>query len=190
MERYYQLCRGVHLSLLEALALGLGLEKSCFLTMHEGHASEMRLLHHPKTELGILRADNTMRISEHTDFGSMTLLFQDATGGLEVETSSRDGFQPVDAPLPCMLVILGDSMEHWTNGALRSVWHRVTVPEAFKGSEAATIPERYSFAYFGKPDRTASLRPLSAFATDETPARYVAMTAGEYQQSKLSQTYS
>jgi isopenicillin N synthase-like dioxygenase len=36
------------------------------------------------------------RISEHTDFGTVTLLFQDSVGGLEVEDQSRHGsFIPV-----------------------------------------------------------------------------------------------
>lgn len=189
LETYYQLCNKVHIRLLKALAVGLDIDEMCLVNMHKGYDSEMRLLHYPAIEAETLNADNTMRISEHTDFGSCTLLFEDGTGGLELEDAHRGVFRPVEAPIPAMLVILGDSTKRWTNNILSSVWHRVTTPEKLKGSKGVIIPERYSLAYFGKPDRSASLRPLDAFVTKTYPAMYEDMTAGQYQQSKLSVTY-
>lgn len=46
------------------------------------------------------------------------------------------------------------------------------------------VDERYSIAYFGKPDRSASLRPMTGEAKE---GAY--MTAGEFQNMRIQGTY-
>ena len=65
-------------------ALGSGrLLTSCHRRqLQTGGCSELRLLHYPPVPHGL--PAGTVRCGEHTDYGTITLLFQDDVGGLEV----------------------------------------------------------------------------------------------------------
>lgn len=82
------------------------------------------------------------------------------------------------------IVNVGDCLAKWTG--LNSVCHRVHLPD--KNNEDSMqqdiVDERYSIAYFGKPDRSASLRPLLGEAKATTY-----MTAGEFQNMRIQGTY-
>ena len=54
------------------------------------NGTTLRLLHYPKVLDPSLVKPGQIRCGEHTDFGSITLLFQDSVGGLEV--SELDSF--------------------------------------------------------------------------------------------------
>ncbi|GAA5826852.1 hypothetical protein JCM3770_004849 [Rhodotorula araucariae] len=110
------------------------------------------------------------RASEHKDWGSLTLLFQeeDGTPGLEVFLPDElVGASKADKALELMedvdlshgqwhaapiisgtvLVNLGLAVEAWTSGVLRATLHRVTVqPDAYGGLRA-----RKSVPYFVQP---------------------------------------
>ena len=105
-----------------------------------------------------------LRISAHTDFEVLTLLFQSRPGleicpGKEIDGAASAGAQlaerwtPAD-PLPGAITCnLGDALQYWTDGRLRSTFHRVRVPRdgEFKG-------ERISLAYFGNARLTTPLQ--------------------------------
>ena len=48
-------------------------------------------MHYPRVPAAALNAGALARIGAHSDFSSVTLLFQDAVGGLEVERPARPG---------------------------------------------------------------------------------------------------
>lgn len=84
--------------------------------------------------------------------GSITLLFQDSRGGLQV--SSPDG-RFVDAtPIPGTVVInAGDLLSRWSNDTIKSTVHRVVEPPAtMELLNGETYPARYSAAYFCNPN--------------------------------------
>lgn len=86
----------------------------------------------------------------------------------------------------CILNV-GDCLQMWTG--LCSARHRVHLPEASQanGTEMEDmIDERFSIAYFAKPNRSASLRPLLEMAVKEETTY---MTAGEFQNMRISGTY-
>jgi isopenicillin N synthase-like dioxygenase len=53
----------------------------------EGNATSMRLLNYPAIEedLVLIESKTITRCGVHTDYGGMTLLFQDCLGGLEIQ---------------------------------------------------------------------------------------------------------
>lgn len=177
--------------ILQAIAKGLDVDISTFSQYCCENSSELRLNHYPATLCqDILSGSN--RISPHTDFGLITLLFQDAVEGLEVEDQNRRGsFIPVKPTKPTdMIINVGDCLQRWTNHRIRSVNHRVVVPPSLKDRPEVMLDDRYSVAYFGKPDRQVSVDTLPAFITCDNPAKYKdGMTSWDYNQAKLLRTY-
>ncbi|KAF4537159.1 Thymine dioxygenase [Lasiodiplodia theobromae] len=195
MEKMFNTMHDFEERLLVSLAVGLGLPATHFDLMHTDRVNEFRLLHYPEVKVkDILAPDTTQRTraSEHTDFGSLTLLFQDSVGGLEVEAHNQPGtFYPIKAASPAMIINIGDSMQRWTNDRLRSTCHRVTVPPAMRkasedGTDDAVIPSRYSIVFFGKPNRDVSLYPFPQFMKSGT--KYPDITAGEYNHLRVITT--
>ena len=75
--------------LLRALALGIGIEdEEFFLRCHSGNNNQLRLLHYPPVPAAELESQLASRMPAHSDWGTLTMLFQDDCGGLEVRTLS------------------------------------------------------------------------------------------------------
>lgn len=60
-----------------------------------------------------------MRLGTHSDYGTITLLFQDNVGGLEVETT-EGVFVPATPISGTILVNIGDLLQRWTGNQLRA----------------------------------------------------------------------
>lgn len=176
-------------------------------------ASELRLNRYPPVSLARLADGRVKRTWPHTDFGIITLLFQDDVGGLELEDRRTPGtFVPV-APAPPggpseMVVNISDTFQRWTNGVIRAGVHQVAPPPAYKARALAVhgngnghangsghangggvLPERHSCVFFAKASRDTSAGPLPQFVSDEHPAQYDEITALEFQQRMTSQLY-
>ena len=95
---------------------------------------------------------NQVRAGEHSDYGSITLLFQDEIGGLEVK--SPKGTWVRATPIKDTIVVnAGDLMARWSNDLIKSTKHRVIQPPSEEGEldevdEDDMFPARYSIAYF------------------------------------------
>jgi isopenicillin N synthase-like dioxygenase len=144
-------------ALARGIALGLGLEADWF----EQHLTAdplvlLRVFRYPP-ETGL--ADPGWGVAEHTDYGLLTILGQDASGGLEVHAPS--GW--IDAPpIPGSFVVnLGDMLERMTGGRYRSTPHRVR-----NQGDA----DRLSFPFFFDPAWDAEVRPVPGLGGDPTPA--------------------
>ncbi|KAL8733782.1 MAG: hypothetical protein Q9181_003464 [Wetmoreana brouardii] len=163
MEEFYECCHDLHLRLLSAIALSMSLPPAFFAQVCGQNRSELRLNYYPSAKCSDVSSGN-MRISSHTDFGTITLLFQDCVGGLEIEEQNRKGsYIPIAASSRTeMIVNVGDCLQRWTNDHLRSANHRVTLPVDLKDSPDGTVEDRFSVAYFGKPNRDVSVRSLPA----------------------------
>jgi len=142
-------------------------------------------------DISDIKSGTKTRISPHTDFGTMTLLFQDSVGGLEVEDQSVPGsYIPVPSDSPSeILVNIGDSLQRLTNDVLTSVSHRVTIPIGDKEKDLGVLPERYSVAYFAKVGRGVSLKPMAQFVGENGKEKYPDITAFEWNQMKLEKIY-
>lgn len=87
----------------------------------------------------------------HTDPGTITLLLQDQTGGLQTESLDH-GWIDVPPTTGTIVVNLGDCMQAWTNDRYRAAVHRV-VP--------MTRQRRFSIPYFSNPDRNTVVEPVA-----------------------------
>ena len=52
-----------------------------------GNSTALRLLYYPPLPEGFTIQPEQVRCGEHSDYGSITLLFQDSVGGLEVSNA-------------------------------------------------------------------------------------------------------
>ncbi|KAH8651371.1 hypothetical protein BX600DRAFT_502104 [Xylariales sp. PMI_506] len=193
MESFYDEAFKTELHLLSALARALKISESHLKSLHSRAENEFRLLHYPTTPAGDLLKGTSTRIAEHTDFGTITMLFQDSTGGLQVEDQTQLGtFRDVSTGGPAEMILnIGDSLQRLTNDTFRAACHRVTYPPTIKGDDDdELLPERYSVAYFAKPNRNASLLPLKEFITDATPCHYDDITSWEWNNLRIQALYS
>src|SRR4051812_956326 len=129
--------------ILQAVALAFGVPEDYFGPYFAQHKGATRLLHYPPLQGPPLPGQ--IRAGAHTDFGIISLLFQDDAGGLEIQRP--DGvWQPMPYRPGTAIVNTGDLMERWTNRTFRSSPHRVVNPAG-----AAAARARYSCVFFYSP---------------------------------------
>lgn len=182
MERLYEKCQQVSLQIMEACEVGLHLPPGTLVQKCMPAASEIRLNYYPPVSLQKLREGRTKRGWPHTDFGIITLLFQDAIGGLEFEDRSRpDTLIPLIRESPSeMAVNISDTFQRWTNEVIRAGMHQVTVPISMKSQVDGSLPERHSAVFFFKAHRDVSVGPLAQFVGPDQPAKYDDISALEF----------
>jgi len=155
--------------LLEAIAIGLGLERGFFAPTVERGNSVLRYLHYPPlTDV----PEGAIRAAPHEDINTITLLLGAQEAGLELLT--REGeWWPVQPPEGAMAVNIGDMLQRLTAGRLRSTTHRVVNPNG----EAARR-SRYSMPFFLHFRSDYLIAPL--FEGGEPP-----ITADDFLQERL-----
>jgi isopenicillin N synthase-like dioxygenase len=117
MTSFYWTCFEAASRILRALALGIGLDEDHLLKLHSGHFSQLRLLHYPPIPARAIEEGKMARMPAHTDWSSMTMLFQDDCGGLQVEDPNVPGKFVGVEPLERALVMnVGDLLMRWSNG--------------------------------------------------------------------------
>lgn len=191
MESFYSTAFRLEMQLLAALAMALGIPPTILINMHSKAQNEFRLLHYPAVHASELRDGSATRIAEHTDFGTITMLFQDSTGGLQVEDQENLGtFHDVSSASQNEIILnIGDSLQRLTNDTFRAACHRVTYPPTIRADDEEIIPERFSIAYFAKVDRDAILYPFEEFITEDRPAKYPGMTSGEFNNLRIAKLF-
>ncbi|PQE28424.1 oxidoreductase 2OG-Fe(II) oxygenase family protein [Rutstroemia sp. NJR-2017a BBW] len=170
LDEFQQYCHKLCLKILTLFAIGLEIDpaaggSSWFASRHHGGPTGciLRLLHYPSIPADSdYQPDVDIRAGAHSDYGSITLLFQrPSQPGLEIlppssSPNSPPQWTPVPIsphptthdPSPPILVNIGDLLSHWTNNLLKSTVHRVIFPTA---SSPSDIADRYSIAYFCHP---------------------------------------
>ncbi|KIW70246.1 hypothetical protein PV04_02534 [Phialophora macrospora] len=156
VEAFKHQCHDLIIKLLECFALALDLpDRNFFATAHEETVSQdssFRMILYPaRSEMPAFEGMGS-RMAEHTDSGSVTLLFQ-RSAGLEVLSPSG---RWVRAPhiQDCILVNLGDTLSFWSSGQLKATLHRVTF-DSLSHNE-----ERQTMAYFAKASPDTVLQPI------------------------------
>lgn len=143
---YWRQLDEVAARLLAALAEALDLPSSRFLDPFRYPLTNMTLLHYPPQ-----RADEAgFGIHPHKDTDALTIIAPDPVGGLEVQTRDGGWITP-ECPPGGFVVNIGDMLELWSGGRLKSTPHRVV---------NRTGQERYSFPYFAVPGHDTVVEPL------------------------------
>ncbi|KAH3662174.1 hypothetical protein OGAPHI_005422 [Ogataea philodendri] len=188
MVEFWKTCETTSKHILEAIALGMGLEEDYLVKYHSDGINQLRLLHYPPTKQVELETGEKERIGAHTDFGTLTMLFQDSTGGLEIEDPhSKDRFVP-GHPIPGTVVVnIGDLLMRWSNNRLKSTLHRVRAPPGT--AQSGISKARYSIPYFVNPNRDVAISCLPGCWSPGEPKVYDSINAQQYIEQRMNPTY-
>ncbi|GFF47634.1 UPF0676 protein C1494.01 [Aspergillus udagawae] len=178
--QFASLCSKTCNRILKLLALGLQIPNDFFTSRHDPQNGPtgciLRYLYYPSIfspATSSYQHDVDVRAGAHSDYGSITLLFQrPGQPGLEIRTP-EGSWAPVpvqpgkaeDAsayPFPPILVNIGDLLSYWTDGLLKSTIHRVVFP--LSEQRSPNPQDRYSIAYFCHPVDTTELVPVPSEA--------------------------
>ena len=178
LEDYYRTLFEVGQRVLEGFALALEAPRTYFRDLYKRPLVRTRLLHYPPQPEG--SGEDQFGAAPHTDWGCMTLLWQDQVGGLQVR--NRAG-QWIDAPYieGTFVVNIGDMLERWSNDLFVSTPHRVV---------NASGRERYSIPMFYDPDFDTAVECLPNCSGPGNPPKYPRTVAGEYITAKYDEAYA
>ena len=168
---YYSRVSALGRLVCSALEVHLGLPAGAMTDNMTKPISQLRLLHYVR-QTGTIN-HQSVNMGAHTDYECLTLLHT-RNKGLQVMTQEDEWIDvPVD---PRVLVVnIGDMLEAWSNGALRSTPHRVLNHS----------PERYSLPYFVAADYNTVIKPFEQLIGHNRPARYAPFVAGAHLERML-----
>ncbi|EJU03505.1 Clavaminate synthase-like protein [Dacryopinax primogenitus] len=127
--------------------------------LYEESGDHVRMLKAPPAP-----GEPSLSAGPHTDFGSLTVLFN-WLGGLQVVLPGASKEWVYVRPVPgCAIVNLGDALVKFTAGLLRSNIHRVMSPP---GNQASLV--RYSLVYFSRPENAVVLKQIKGGLIDNQP---------------------
>ncbi|KAI9691101.1 MAG: hypothetical protein M1822_008721 [Bathelium mastoideum] len=166
LQTFMRDSHGVVTVILKALEQTMGLKEGTLLDLHRldvQSGDQARMTHAPPIPSG------TIALGEHTDYGSVTILFNRLGGlqGLDPETNEWKYVKPVPG---CALINLGDALVRMLGKRVYSGLHRVMGPP---GEQAQS--SRHSVVYFSRPNGSVPLKSL----LDEEDGKDV-LTADEW----------
>jgi isopenicillin N synthase-like dioxygenase len=176
-------------ALMRGIALSLGLEASYFDDRYtRAPLTLFRIFNYPGDPT-VTDDEPRWGVGEHTDYGLLTILKQDETGGLQVKSGGGWIAAP---PIPgAFLCNIGDMLDRMTAGRYRSTPHRV---------QNVTRRDRLSFPFFFDPNFDARISPIvtpdATLVTDDRGGRWdhasvheFEGTYGDYILAKVSKVF-
>jgi polar amino acid transport system ATP-binding protein len=175
-------------ALMSGLALGLGLHERYF---HEHGTADplllLRLFNYPSRRVP---PDSETRwgVGEHTDYGYLTMLWQDEVGGLQVRTD--EGWLEAPPIAGTFVCNIGDMLDRITGGRYRSLPHRVAINTSGR--------DRLSIPLFFDPAFATRIEPVpgAAFGADDSGHRWDGAnlqafegTYGDYVSAKIGKVF-
>ncbi|KAL1900833.1 hypothetical protein Cpir12675_000709 [Ceratocystis pirilliformis] len=167
MTSFFSECKQLHIEIMRAIGIGMGLGDKYFDPYVDKGDNTLRLLHYPPVKADAFKT--AVRSGHHSDYGSITILFQDDRGGLQI-CSPNGKF--VDAtPIKDTVVInAGDFLARWSNDTIKSTVHRVVEPPV----KSAEYPARYSIA----PNFDRDIEALPGTYATESEKKYGILNSG------------
>lgn len=174
---YYEAVCAVGKHVMAAIAVSLALPATFFDTAYAKPLARGQLVYYPAASAQD-KAVERFGVAPHTDFGVLTLLLQDQSGGLQVRHASGEWIEA--PPIPGTLVCnIGDLLARWTNDRFKSTLHRV-----INRSHTA----RYSIPVFFDPHRDTKIDPTD-LGIPESDSIYPPVTAGEHIASRNASSF-
>ena len=133
--------------------------------------SQLRLLHYVRQQH--IADAKSVNMGAHTDYECLTLLHT-RNAGLQVMTA-EDCWIDVPVDPQVFVVNIGDMLEAWSNGLLRSTPHRVL----------NLSPERFSMPYFVAANHDTVIRPFPELVSKGGPPKYRPFQAGAHLERML-----
>lgn len=155
--RYCEEMSRVSLEIMEVLGESLGVGRSHYRSFFEGNDSIMRLNYYPPCQ----RPYETLGTGPHCDPTSLTILHQDAVGGLQVHVDGR--WRAIAPRQDAFVVNIGDTFMALSNGRYKSCLHRAVVN--------SKVP-RKSLAFFLCPEMDKTVAPPGKLVDEENPRVY------------------
>ncbi|MGC6083975.1 2-oxoglutarate and iron-dependent oxygenase domain-containing protein [Enterobacter hormaechei] len=176
-ERYHDAMMRLARKLISAIALSLNLPADYFEKLQRKPITIQRLLHYP-TQTGEIKVGE-IGTGAHTDYGFLTILSQDANGGLQVQNRAGEWVSapPVEGTF---VVNIGDLVQTFTNDRYQATTHRVINTSG---------NARYSLPFFIDLDYDAEVHVVPTCDTPENPAKYTPYTCGKYKFGRFVSTY-
>jgi isopenicillin N synthase-like dioxygenase len=171
--------------LMQGIALSLGLAESYFAERYTAEPLTLfRIFNYPPLPED---SKENWSVGEHTDYGVLTILKQDNSGGLQVKSRSRW----IDAPpvAGSFVCNIGDMLDRMTAGLYRSTAHRV---------QNQARQARLSFPFFFDPNFNAEIHPIALEVNlqddkderwDRASVHEFSGTYGEYLLNKVSKVF-
>jgi isopenicillin N synthase-like dioxygenase len=169
---------GVSRRIVQLIATALDLPATALDRYFERPTTFLRLLHYPPQPAEA--ADDQFGSAPHTDYGIITLVAQDDSGGLQVRPL---GGSWIDAPpIPGTFVLnVADMLARWTNDRFVSTPHRVV---------NRSSGDRYSIPYFFDTAMDSVIECLPTCTGAGNPPRYPAERYGDYLMNRLDRNYT
>ncbi|MGB0112966.1 MAG: 2OG-Fe(II) oxygenase family protein, partial [Ilumatobacteraceae bacterium] len=177
-ETYYSTMEVLAEELMRLMALALGLDEHWFDDKIENHITNLSVNHYPALDSAPL--PNQLRRGEHSDWGSLTILYHDGRPGLQIRSADHR-WEDVPAVEGSFVINLGDLMAAWTNEHWVSTVHRVVVPDDDQA-------DRISIAFFHQPAYDARIECIPTCTGPDDPPRHEPTTSGEWILSMLQRT--
>jgi len=117
-----------------------------------------------------------LEVPGHTDVSFFTFVCSDGGHGLQLQR--LDGkWLSIPNTRHSFVVNIGDLAERWSNGIYKSTIHRVVRDSNEK---------RHSLAFFNNMDATADVTPVPSCVSQDRPAKYEVVTAGQFWAWRMS----
>ena len=168
---------------MKGISLSLGLPESYFSDKYQQDPLILfRIFHYPPQA----PKNAQYGVGEHTDYGLLTILKQDAVGGLQIKNG--DEWIPAPPVENTFICNIGDMPDRMTGGLYRSTPHRVI---------NASGKDRYSFPLFFDPGfdtnieriETAAIRETKDQRWDNSSVHEFSGTYGQYLLNKIGKVF-
>lgn len=175
VSQYYANISALGQLICGALELHLGLPAGAMTDKMTKPISQLRLLHYVRQ--AHTSDHRSVNMGAHTDYECLTLLHT-RNQGLQVMTA-QDAWIDVPVDPTAFVVNIGDMLEAWSNGLLRSTPHRVV----------NASPERFSLPYFVAANHDTLIEPFAQLVSPDAPPKYEPFSAGAHLERMLMRDF-
>jgi len=172
---YFNQAHNVAALLMQGFALGLNLDRDFFLQSANRPLSRASFVYYPAQPME--SGEEQFGVAPHTDFGVLTVLCQDDTGGLQVQDINGEWIHapPIEGTL---VVNVADLLSRWTAGAYKSTPHRVVNTS---GRERLSLV----LAFDPNPETVIDANDIPGLTATEEP-----ITCGDYLTWRFEKAFS